>query len=162
MSPHSIPPDGVEHRFDLEGRDRIAELEARYRRVAKELRIAIGVFAAAVVVGLVVLFNVLDGVQAGRRAGVAITCAATNAIIDSGRATITGGAIGPPVFVRHLERLGLPSKAQRDAASRAAAAAYAKGVTDAVARASGDDARKVVRTDGTLRCEALQHISKTK
>lgn len=160
MTPHQVADE--EQRVDLESRTRIAELEARWRRTAHQLRIALGVFAVSAVVGYFVLRNVLDEVQAGRRAGLAVSCATTNAIIAAGRATITSSSVGPPVFVRHLERIGFPPVAKRKAASRAAAARYAKSITDTVAAASGDDAQAVVRPDGTLRCATLQHISRTR
>ncbi len=101
----------------------------------------------------------IDRVEAGRRIGSAITCAATSAVIDAGRTTIKAGAYVRPVeFARALEQLGLPPETTRKKYAAIAADAYARNVSRAVL--SGSGVRGVVREDGTLDCAALRKAAK--
>jgi hypothetical protein len=92
--------------------------------------------------------------RAGRRTAVSITCGATSAIIEAGRATILGGGRSiTPELERNLRRLGYPSRAQREREARRAAEAYSLGIASAIEKESG--VQGIVREDGTLDCDRL-------
>lgn len=115
--------------------------------------------SALVVLALIGQGNVLDDIQEGRRAAVDVTCAATSAVINAGRATITGGAESlDPEFARNLEKLGYPSKPVRERQARKAAKLYAGAIAREVERATG--VTGVVKEDGSLDCERLAVLSR--
>lgn len=121
--------------------------------------VAILVSVIALVAALVISLGVLgtnDKVEqqrAGRNIALAVNCGALSAVIDAGRATITGGGILPPELEQFLERHGYPPKDVRDAQAKAAANAYGNRIADAVQRTSGLEG--IVRADGGLNCKAL-------
>lgn len=110
--------------------------------------------------------NVLDDVRRvqdeqreGRRAAVQVTCAATSAVIDAGRATIIGGAQNlDPEFTASLERLGYPPVEVRQAQAQKAAKAYAKAIANRVETATGFTG--IVNENGTLNCAKLADLSR--
>jgi hypothetical protein len=138
--------------------DRLAE--------PQNLRRLVVAFCAIVVVcvplaafALVQASRAIGRVETGRKVGSAITCAATSAVIDAGRATIKAGAnVRPREFAQSLEELGLPSTATRKQLAEAAADAYALAISRAVVEQSG--VRGVVRRDGTLDCAALRRAAR--
>ncbi len=138
--------------------DRLAE--------PQNLRRLVVVFCALVVISvplaayaLVTATQAISRVEAGRKVGSAITCAATSAVIDAGRTTIKAGAyVRPREFARALEDLGLPPQTTRERYAAIAADAYARNVSRAVL--SGSGVRGVVRRDGTLDCKALREAAK--
>lgn len=97
--------------------------------------------------------------QEGRAVAVNVVCGSTSAIIEAGRATITGGGGVSPQLARNLERLGFPPKRVRDVAAKRAARLYAKSIADAVERESG--VRGLVRPDGSLDCFRLRRVTNT-
>jgi hypothetical protein len=110
---------------------------------------------------LLALYNqnsVVTKVQDGRRLGTTITCAATSAVIEAGRTTLKNSAtIKPRELEINLMRLGLPRQKARELAANAAASAYARHISQAVADQAGRTGKNVVRKDGTLDCVALRH-----
>jgi hypothetical protein len=103
----------------------------------------------------------------GRRIAVAVTCAASSAIIDAGRATLTGqiGAPLPQEFARQLEKLGYPPQKVRDQQAREAARAYGSFISRRVQRAArGAEVERQIADDlvteaGRLNCERLKVAS---
>jgi hypothetical protein len=104
--------------------------------------------------------NLLDEQRDGRRQAVDITCAAVTAVIDAGRATITGGdaQLGSPEFIANLERLGYPPKAVREKQAEQAAEAYASFISQRVEKLTG--AQGVVNADGSLNCRKFRALSR--
>lgn len=100
------------------------------------------------------LSDVVERQRESRRAVDRITCAATSAVIDAGRATITGGAESlDPEFARNLEALGYPPLKVRKEQAEQAAHAYAEAIARRVEEATG--ATGIVNPNGTLDCRAL-------
>lgn len=114
--------------------------------------------SATVVLELVRIGGLVDDVQDGRRVGTSVTCAGLTATIDAGRDQISSAArIRPRELELNLMKLGLPKKEARARAADAAADAYARSISQAVAREAGaESARQIVRTDGSLDCDALK------
>lgn len=166
-----------------EERDRIDELrqwlDARYRRVAR-LVIAMMVLGllAFVAGGLMLraqqqhlsdqqrvateqradILRQQAQIVEGRRLARRVVCSAVSAVIDAGRATITGGAApGPPAFTHALERLGYPPLAKRRVAARQAADGYANLIATSIAKASG--VRGLVKPDGSLDCDRFERVT---
>lgn len=133
------------------------------RRANRALRLAalalvVGAvgLVGALTIGLGVLGNngELERQREGRRIAVNVTCGAISAVIDAGRATITGGAAGlPPELASFLEAHGYPPAAERRRQALEAASTYARSIAKAVERASGRD--DLVQPNGRLRCERL-------
>jgi hypothetical protein len=104
----------------------------------------------------------------GRGIAIAVNCAATSAVIDAGRATLTGqiGAPLPSNFARALERLGYPPQEVRDKQAREAARAYGGLIARRVqgaARSAGLDrglAENLVTADGRLDCREVGKASR--
>jgi hypothetical protein len=105
--------------------------------------------------------NLADDVNTGRRQGIGITCGATNAVIDAGRAAIGTPTNFPPALERNLRQLGFPPREQREQASRRAAEQYARSIATGVVRNAKDPrkARDVVRPDGSLDCDRLAAVA---
>lgn len=126
------------------------------------------VISALLLLGYIGQNNVLDDVQRvqeeqreGRRAAIQVTCAATSAVIDAGRATITGGAESlDPEFAKNLEALGYPPINVRRDQARKAARLYAKAIADKVEAATGVEG-VVHEKDGTLDCDLLLQLANT-
>jgi hypothetical protein len=95
----------------------------------------------------------------GRTVAVRALCAATSAVIDAGRATITGsgGAVGSPRFVRALERLGYPPKRVREQQAQKAAQFYAQAISKRIETATKQ--KGLARKDGSLDCRRLQVVA---
>lgn len=90
----------------------------------------------------------------GNRRAIEVSCAATSAVVDAGRATLRGGAVIRPDRFRHeLERLGLPPQTVRERGADAAARDYGASIASAVERATGRPG--LARPDGTLDCRRL-------
>jgi hypothetical protein len=102
--------------------------------------------------------QVADAQRVGRRTAVSITCGATSAIIEAGRATIINGAELPPRLERHLTRFGYAPRAQRRRAARATADRYSRGIAAAIELESG--VQGVVRENGTLDCKRLLVVAR--
>lgn len=103
--------------------------------------------------------STVNDVQEGRRAAVGVTCAATSAVIDAGRAAITGGAQGVSgEFARNLEALGYPPKHVRERQAKQAARAYSRAISHRVEKATG--VAGIVKPNGTLDCERLAELSR--
>lgn len=98
-------------------------------------------------------------VREGRSFTVNVTCASISAVIDAGRATITGqnGTVSGE-FARNLERLGYPPKNVRKRQQRIAARKYAEFIARRVEEATG--AKGVVRRNGTLNCGRLLKLGR--
>lgn len=118
-------------------------------------------FIAIVLAAIAVRGNTSDiqRQREGRRVAVDVTCATMSAVIDAGRATITGSSRVSPKFERNLQRLGYPPRKQRQAAAKAAAAAYAESIARTVEREAGVEG--LVQRDGTLNCARLRAATKT-
>lgn len=102
--------------------------------------------------------NALQAQTEGRRIGQLITCASISAVIDAGRATITGSnSIGPPRLERSLEALGLPPPSVRARQAQIGARLYAQSIAQKVETASG--VRGIVRRDGSLNCALLRKLT---
>jgi hypothetical protein len=108
---------------------------------------------------LIGIQNTVNDQRDGRKYAVNVVCGATSAVIDAGRATITGGGVGPPEFVRNLEALGYPPKRVREAQAQKAAEQYAELIARRVERVAG--ARDVVKPNGTLDCVRLTELART-
>jgi hypothetical protein len=82
-------------------------------------------------------------------------CAATSAVIEAGRNTITAQTKSPadPKQERGLRALGFPPKPQRDALARAQAQAYAQFIRNRVEEETGK--KLLVNKDGSLNCKKL-------
>lgn len=79
-------------------------------------------------------------------------CAATSAVIEAGRLTITGEIAGDPDQAA-LRRMGFPPKRARDAQAQVVADAYANHIREHVTRVTGKP--PPVNKDGTLDCRRL-------
>lgn len=120
--------------------------------------------AWAVLTTLSIVADVQQGqrdVQEGRRFAVSVNCAATSAVIEAGRATITGGAAGVGgEFERNLERLGYPPRKVRKRQAKQAGRAYAAAIARQVEKAAG--VKGVVHRDGTLDCPRLTRLARAR
>jgi hypothetical protein len=145
-------PDKRERSTDKPGWRRLVR-ENAYRDVWLLLVSGLMVWA------LLDIRGVVNDQREGRRYAVNVVCGATSAVIDAGRATITGGGVGPPEFVRNLERLGYPPRRVREAQAQKAAAQYADLIARRVEKVAG--ATDVVRRDGTLDCALLTERART-
>jgi hypothetical protein len=104
----------------------------------------------------------------GRAIAIAVTCSATSAVIDAGRATITGqisASAVTPRLARSLERLGYPPKEVREREARKAAAAYGRFIArrvEAAARTAGLDGESnaLVTESGQLDCRKVGKASR--
>lgn len=107
--------------------------------------------------------NAINQQREGRRVAVAAICGATSAVIEAGRATITGGAAGVNgEFERNLRKLGYPPRKVRRKQAMAAAEGYARTIAEGVRTAAGVKAHGLVRADGTLDCHRLQRVARTR
>lgn len=119
----------------------------------------------AVLVALILMTQTIGDQKEGRRFAVDVMCGAVNAVIEGGRATITGGQeVGSPEFVKNLEALGFPPKKVREKQANEAAAKYAEFIARRVEEESGVSG-VVVEEDGpkkgTLDCDKLTRLAKT-
>lgn len=97
----------------------------------------------------------------GRKAAVQIICGVSSAIIDAGRATITGNSAGLPTqFERNLERLGYPPRHVRRAQARELGRQYAQAIAERVQAVADGKAKGIVRKNGTLNCTRLLEVSR--
>lgn len=144
--------------------DPLKKLTRAYHDLAEETseRFARWLKRATVGFGLVVLgfsafayYVVQDIKRAGedRRAAVTTLCAATSAVIDAGRTTITNGGQLPPRLERNLIRLGYPQPDVRRRQAQDAARLYGESIALRVQRAT--KAEGIVTVTGRLRCAAL-------
>lgn len=102
--------------------------------------------------------NALQAQVEGRRIGQLVTCSSISAVIDAGRATITGSnSIGPPRLERSLEALGLPPQRVRERQAQLGARLYAQSIAQKVETASG--VRGIVKKDGSLNCALLRRLT---
>lgn len=112
-----------------------------------------------VAVALINADNAIDQQKAGRKAAVQVTCGALSAVIEAGRATITGsGEIQPPEFAKALERLGYPPKKVRRAAAEEAADQYRRLIASTIEKQA--HVKDIVREDGTLDCSKLRALAR--
>lgn len=148
------------------GKGRSPEEAQRLRRRADVVRdfwliLATGLMVLALVHSQQAVTRSQNALQAqveGRRIGQLITCASISAVIDAGRATITGSnQIGPPRFERSLEALGLPRREVREQQAQTGARLYAQSIARKVETASG--VRGIVKKDGSLNCALLRRLT---
>lgn len=119
--------------------------------------------SAFVVVAVLNSRDAVERQKEGRRVAVQAICGATSAVIEAGRATITGGATGVGgEFERNLRALGYPPRKVRQRQAMQAAEAYARTIAEGVRQAAGVNARGLVRRDGTLDCQRLQQVARTR
>jgi hypothetical protein len=121
---------------------------------------------ASVLLLTVKTYDLIHDVRDGRRTSVGISCAATSAVIDAGRAVITGRAGGGNAmskqFVQNLERLGYPPKKQREEAAAKAADFYLRSIVEGIAKQVGaHKAGQVVTPKGSLDCDAVRRLTHT-
>lgn len=106
----------------------------------------------------------INQIQASRKRSLDVVCAANSAIIDAGRAVITGGAPKPgqrPTrFELNLERLGYPPPPVRRAQAQKAATEYGRGIAHAIETQA--HVKGLVRQDGSLNCAALARFTNAK
>lgn len=166
---------------------RLSRRRAEDRRGARLYRawreFVLYVAAGLAIYAAIAAADAVSQASRGRAVALGVTCAAQSAVIDAGRAIITGGtgserqaeqavaAARTPAqrraaeaaleraraFGRGLERLGYPSRAQREANAKAAAAAYGRTIASKIERESG--VKGITRPDGTLDCDALKRAS---
>jgi hypothetical protein len=149
------------------------KLYAWWGRYGRDLTTVIAVgLAAWAVIGVVGEAREVKKTQAeqkkGRAIAIAVTCAATSATIDAGRATITGqiGAPLPSRFARALERLGYPPQEVRDEQAREVARAYGDLIArrvQAAAQTAGVErelAEDLVTESGRLDCRRIGRASR--
>jgi hypothetical protein len=102
----------------------------------------------------------INDIQKGRQSSVATTCAATNAVVLAGQATLrAGGAPLPPRLEASLRALGYPTLAQRQAQAAKAARAYSLTISRAIAQSAHRN--DLVSPDGSLRCDRLRSLAQT-
>lgn len=100
----------------------------------------------------------VDRQREGRAIAINVMCGGISAVIEAGRATITGSSRSfSPEFERNLERLGYPPRKQRTQAANAAAKAYAAAIAKSVQEESG--VKDLVRKDGSLDCARLRKVT---
>jgi hypothetical protein len=142
------------------------KLYAWWGRYGRDLTTVIAVgLAAWAVIGVV---SEQRKQKESRRIAIAVTCAATSATIDAGRATITGqiGAPLPSRFARALERLGYPPQEVRDEQAREVARAYGDLIArrvQAAAQTAGVEhelAEDLVTESGRLDCRRIGRASR--
>jgi hypothetical protein len=127
--------------------------------------------------------SALTAQHEGRKVATEAFCSFGSAVSDAGRKTIAAGVALPGQtkldadrivldkhgrvigvvsgrFARFLEAHGYPLAPQRVAGSQRAAEAYARNVSDAVAKETG--VKGLVKADGTLDCARLQNVSHAK
>lgn len=117
----------------------------------------------AVLLALILFAGTIRDQKEGRRFAVDVMCGAVNAVIDGGRATITGGQeVGSPEFVKNLEALGFPPKNVREKQSKVAAASYAQFIAHRVEMESGVHGVVIEKgpQKGTLDCVRLTRLAK--
>jgi hypothetical protein len=141
--------------------DQLEELLAHgsrnFRRYRRRAYLGFLLLAAATALALLQAQRAIDRQEDGRRQTTNVFCAGLSAVAEAGRATIDGSAAGlSPKFTRNLERLGYPPRREREAAARAAAAAYTRAIGQAVERESG--VTGLVRANGSLDCARLRRV----
>lgn len=119
--------------------------------------------SAFVVIAVLNSQDAVDQQKEGRKVAVAAICGATSAVIEAGRATITGGAAGiSGEFERNLRELGYPPRKIRQEQAEQAAQMYARTIAEGVRASAGKQSRGLVRKDGTLNCQRLQQVARTR
>lgn len=140
--------------------DRLDKLEERYQKVAHAVFAGIAVTVLSVVLAAVGVFLLLARIQDSRRTGLGVSCGIASAVVDAGRAVITGSsASSDPVFLRNLEKLGYPPKKVRDEQARQLAEKYTQVITDRVAKQAGAHTAREVLRGGRLDCAAVERAS---
>lgn len=139
-------------------------------RLVVWLAVVAGVLGAIAAVAIVLLFakvgtaadranQAIERIDEGRRVGILASCAATSAVIDAGRAVITGGSSGvPPQLAQFLEQHGYPPKGVREKQAQQAARDYGRAIARRVEDASG--VRGLVEPNGRLDCRRLASVAR--
>lgn len=155
---------GRDRRSGADRRGRVSRALARFNIFMHE-----NWYRDVILIALAVLWVVLaidlsatnKHVQAGRRFAISVTCAVESAVGEAGREVIAGSAapVGPPRFLRNLERLGYrpPPLAVREHA----ASAYVASIALAIERQVGVRGRRLIRPDGSLNCPVLLVLAHT-
>jgi hypothetical protein len=122
------------------------------RRVRRDLWLV--VITGLVAWALVNTDRALDRIDEGRRISLGASCAATAAVIDAGRATITSSGALPPELAAFLESYGYPDAKTRKAQAIRSARDYANAIANRVEAASGVPG--LVDPEGRLKCKVLE------
>ncbi len=146
---------------DLPEAERTAALQRFAQRMIRSfiaLTVVIVVALAAQALTISRLSSVSNDQREGRRVAIRASCVVASSIIDAGRLTIqTSSTISPRRFERELEKIGLPSRAEREKAATIASVGYAQAISSAV-QAAGLD-KTLVNQGGTLDCRKLEQAA---